>query len=590
MSKKIKILIISIASAVIVLGTILGVSAYAVNKFNNDGKILKNTEYYGLSLGNKTKEEAINIINESEELPINQPIILEYEDKSFTFLPKGAGISYDTEKIASNMYDKGRKGNFFIKLYNVAKGGGETLPLYNEDKALFENTIDALSRENGISFKTFDVKLGNNSAEIELFPESKVIDYDKLLLAVYEAMDIKEGERKITLPVKKAEAVTIDEIYNSIYAEPRNARADIVDGKTIVTPEQTGILIDRAELEAALNKGENKFNIKITKKYPEITTSHLSGDLFNDILGAQQSTYNASIVGRTKNVTLAASKINGIILNPGEVFSYNQSVGPRSYATGFADATIYTSTGMEDGVGGGICQVSSTLYNAALYADLEIVERKNHTYTVAYVKNGLDATVAYGAIDFRFKNNKSTPIKITSVANGGVLTIRILGKKDNNNKVELYTNTLETYNFPVEERINPNLKPGEKVVKQNGSTGYKINATKVVKDANGNVLRNEFLGTSVYKTIKKIVEVGPVSVPTGGEITDNPIPEGEVPAVGAEDEAADEPEINGEEIENPPTDEETSEVEKPSEEENIPQPEPEIPAEENNNLIENNEV
>ena len=200
--------------------------------------------------------------------------------------------------------------------------------------------------------------------------------------------------------------------------------------------------------------------------------------------------------------------------------------------------------------------------------------------------SGHDATVAYGSIDFRFKNNKSTPIKIISVANGGVLNVKILGKKDNNNRVELYTNTLETYNFPVEEKINPNLKPGEKVVKQNGATGYKINATKVVKDANGNVLRNEFLGTSTYRTIKKIVEVGPEGTPVSGEITEVIPPEAETEKTEEETEKT---EDESEKTEEEPEKEEIITPEE-DEEEETSVPETETPSEEEIIIEENNEV
>lgn len=130
-------------------------------------------------------------------------------------------------------------------------------------------------------------------------------------------------------------------------------------------------------------------------------------------------------------------------------------------------------------------------------------------YTVSYVRNGLDATVVYGAIDFRFQNNKKNPVKIVATTGGGVLTVSILGKKENNNKVELYTNTLESYPFETVEKVIDTMKPGETKVSQNGAYGYKITATKVVKDASGNVIRNEFLGTNVYKPLTKIIEKGP---------------------------------------------------------------------------------
>lgn len=511
-------ILIALASAAILSIVLIGYGAYSVSAFKNTDKIMKNTYFNGIDLGGKTSEEASELINSNETLPINTPVTVEYEGKSFAFSPKGAGIGYDVAKITKNAYSVGREDSFLKNLGALLNSGKakELEAEYKEDRSSFETTVKTLMDSVNIIFEDFKVDIKSSYAEIEIGKERIQVDFDKLIKDTYEVIP-KEEERKLSLPVKPSEELSADKIYDNIYVEPKNAVATEVDGKTVVEPHQVGILLDKGEIETALTSGKDKFRVKVKRQYPEITTEHLNGMLFGSTLGVSKSNFNQNLVGRSKNVALSASKINGIILNPGEVFSYNGVVGPRTIAAGFENATVYTSTGLEDGVGGGICQVSSTLYNAVLYADLKIEERRNHMYTVGYVRNGLDATVSYGSIDFKFSNNKSGPIKISALTQNGVLTISISGKKETNNKIELYTNTLETYDYETKEVVNETLSPGARTVKQTGSKGYKITATKVVKGPSGEVIRNESLGTSVYKPITEIIEVGPVDTSVSAE-------------------------------------------------------------------------
>lgn len=511
-------ILIALASAAILSIVLIGYGAYSVSAFKNTDKIMKNTYFNGIDLGGKTSEEASELINSNETLPINTPVTVEYEGKSFAFSPKGAGIGYDVAKITKNAYSVGREDSFLKNLGALLNSGKakELEAEYKEDRSSFETTVKALMDSVNIIFEDFKVDIKSSYAEIEIGKERIQVDFDKLIKDTYEVIP-KEEERKLSLPVKPSEELSADKIYDNIYVEPKNAVATEADGKTVVEPHQMGILLDKGEIETALTSGKDKFRVKVKRQYPEITTEHLNGMLFGSTLGVSKSNFNQNLVGRSKNVALSASKINGIILNPGEVFSYNGVVGPRTIAAGFENATVYTSTGLEDGVGGGICQVSSTLYNAVLYADLKIEERRNHMYTVGYVRNGLDATVSYGSIDFKFSNNKSGPIKISALTQNGVLTISISGKKETNNKIELYTNTLETYDYETKEVVNETLSPGARTVKQTGSKGYKITATKVVKGPSGEVIRNESLGTSVYKPITEIIEVGPVDTSVSAE-------------------------------------------------------------------------
>ncbi len=520
MTAKKKIILISSITLSVILVLLTGLCVFSAVKFQGGDKILSNVTFEGVYLGSLTKAEANSLLM-GRNFNTAKPVKVTYGEKSFEFAPDGAGISYDYDKIVEDAYNTGRGTG----PADLVKSRFSYIPVekvYKEDKQTFNDTIDTLMKANGIDLYNFDIKVYENYASVRISDDLKIVDYDKLYEDTMAVID--NEERNITLNTVRPEKVTAEDIYELIYVKPQNAFSEEVDGKTVITPHTIGVLVEIEDIEKALNEGKTSFTIPVTKKYPEVRVENLSGGLFKDVLGSRTTQYNSGIIGRTKNVTTAAQRINGIILNPGEIFSYNSTVGPRTAATGFSVATVYTKDGLVEELGGGICQVSSTLYNAVLYADLKVVERRNHSYTVTYVKNGLDATVAYGFIDFKFQNNLSSPIKIVTSVGGGVLTVTILGVKENNNTVELYTNTVASYPFTEKKVEVSDLAPGQQRVKQNGSYGYKINATKVVKDENGNIIRQDFLGTNVYSPLTKIIEVGP-AVAAEEPAVQNPVEE-----------------------------------------------------------------
>ena len=166
-------------------------------------------------------------------------------------------------------------------------------------------------------------------------------------------------------------------------------------------------------------------------------------EAFPDLISEFSTKYSQSQKDRTTNLRLAAEKINGTVLMPGEVFSYNTVVGKRTIDAGYKEAKIYVNGEVVDGLGGGICQVSTTLYNAILYANLEIVERRNHQFVPSYAGAGLDATVVYGSIDFQFKNTRSYPIKIQCSVDKGICNFQIYGlKEETEYEVNVWANVI----------------------------------------------------------------------------------------------------------------------------------------------------
>ena len=214
------------------------------------------------------------------------------------------------------------------------------------------------------------------------------------------------------------------------------------------------------------------------------------------------------MVNRTKNVSLPARLVNGTVVMPVDRVSYNGVVGKRTYERGFVDATVYTGEGTEEGIGGGICQVSSTIYCAQLRADLKTVSRSNHSYTVVYVPLGQDATVVYGAIDYVFENSTNFPIKIVANANGGYLNVKILGTKiDKSQTVDVVSVTQSTVAKGEVQTETPDLLVGQTEVKQEGQNGAVDNTYKVYYK-NGIEQKREFVSKSTYRPMNKIILIG----------------------------------------------------------------------------------
>ena len=178
---------------------------------------------------------------------------------------------------------------------------------------------------------------------------------------------------------------------------------------------------------------------------PKYNLEDFNGELFSDLLGKQSSNYSSSSASRATNVELAASKINGIVLNPGDSFSYNDTVGKRTEAAGFKPAGAYVNGKVVNEVGGGICQVSSTLYCAVLYANLDVTARSCHYFPVNYLPAGLDATVSWGGPEFKFVNNRSFPVKIVAKCSNRNLTVEIWGTDVDGSYVEMNYDTATVY-------------------------------------------------------------------------------------------------------------------------------------------------
>lgn len=276
-----------------------------------------------------------------------------------------------------------------------------------------------------------------------------------------------------------------------------------------IRPEVRGRSFDlEAALEALDAPDGARVVIPIIYKEPELTAAELETKLFRDELGHYASPHTA-IAARTTNLTLACQAIDGTVLNPGDVFSFNRTVGERSADKGYQNAAIYLDGQTSDALGGGVCQVASTIYCCALQANLEIVERTEHMYYVTYVPSGQDATVYWGSLDFQFRNSTSYPIRIDASVSGGYVNITLRGTNDSGNYAVITSETLSVTPWEAVTKVDESKPVGYSEVTTTPYTGYVIQTYRNVYDQSGALLSTEPEAKSTYHKRDQVTTVGP---------------------------------------------------------------------------------
>ena len=511
--------IIILASVLIVLIVFGTLSALAASY----DKIYKGVTAGGVDLSGKTVEEAYNTLTENfgEVLPsISVAAGDKKTDILFTDIAK-----YDFMKTAEDAYANGRNNIFSSFITYVSPFVERKTAIATEvDEETLEEKLTELQQsiENGYLDTTCEIN--EDKLIVRTGHSGKAIDILKLKEDITVFLEQHENaEIEAVISDRQFETPDIDKIYENIHTEPQDAYFDKENNK--IADHVDGYDFDKniAKTVLASAKPDSEYVIPLKVVRANKTTEQLQQELFSDLLGTYSTNYTASNTNRSHNVALAASKFNGYIMMPGDVFSYNGVVGDRTVAAGYRNAAVYTANGVEDGIGGGICQVSSTLYNAVLKANLEIVSRKNHSYPVSYAPKGQDATVSMGAIDFLFKNNSENPIQIRTYVGGGVCTVSVYGKKTVPFTVEVISTIVSTKPYTVEYTDDPNMPEGEEVVTREGITGYGVRTVRKVT-ING-VTTTEQLPNSNYVALSQKVTRGTMKVeepPAEGELVQDP--------------------------------------------------------------------
>lgn len=510
---KVVVLILSI----ILLLLILGFFALGIMSSKSD-KFTKGVVVNSIDLSNMTMLDAQSEMNNQQKALGQKKYILAYKNREVTISGDEINLKYSKD-LLQDAFEYGKGDNILENSIIAVKSLFQTPYILESDLSLNMNSlrekVDVLLEEEKAvavddSYEVLKDKITITKGNDGVTPKMEILKSEILENATTIQTDIKI---EVETNLEVAERIDFEELYDETYIEKKNASYESKDGGDIeFIQEIIGISFDKEKAENDyLNLADGEvLEIKLVEEKPEITTANLDNVLFAEVLATYKTTYNASNVDRSTNLEVAARNINGTILLPGEIFSYNKEVGQRTYANGFKDAHIFAGGKVVDGLGGGICQVSSTLYNAILKVDgIEIVERKNHMMYPQYVEPSLDATVVWGSIDFRFKNTRETPIKIVATVKNGVATTTIYGKKATNEPIiELESVIEKTVPYTTVTEYDENLEEGTTIVNQDPVNGYVSKAYKIVKDKNGKQISKTLISSDTYKQTSKIVTVG----------------------------------------------------------------------------------
>lgn len=471
-----------------------------------------------VSIGGMSQNEAATAIDQggNELLSGEKAVEIAVDGKNYPIVVSNVTTGMDSAKTAEEAYAYTHEGNPLSRMGHVLQAlfTQHEVPLtVAVDHEKLAARLDEISNEALTPPTNPSWKLEGDTLIIDRGKPG--VDFDRA--AVDEAVTDRIARMnfepyKVEVIEEKQPGVDLEAVKADVDAVAQNATVDKTDGKTIV-PSQDGVVLDTAAAQAALDSAPEaqSVSVPVQRTPAAITAEDLKAVLFRDTLATAKTNFGSSSASRANNVRLASSFINGTILNPGEEFSYNGVVGERTSERGFRSAGAYVSGKLVDEVGGGVCQPSSTLYMAVLRSDLEVTERTNHGFTVAYTPLGEDATVSYGSLDFKFRNNTAYPVKILADASGGTLTMTIVGTKTSDKTVQTEREVVATYAPKTIEKPDPNLLAGKTQVEQSPTTGYKVLTYKVITE-NGKTTRVQ-ANTSTYKKRDKIVLVGTKNAP-----------------------------------------------------------------------------
>ncbi len=509
-SKK-KYIMLGIMIGIFVIVGILLSTIFALLNINNE-KIISGVSISGVDVSGLSKEEAKGTIESLYSVKKEKEIDLKYEDYESTLNPTLMEVNYDIDKTIEEAYQIGRKENIFLSNYDILFTliGKKNI---NVDMSFNEEVTKQTINDISVNLPGVVVDSNYSIEEDELIitkgKAGIVIETDKLIEQVKERLnEVNSNENLIEIPViqKEPEAIDIDKIHQEVYKEAKDAY--YTKDPFVVYPEVEGIDFDVEAARELLKEDKEEYVIKLTITKPKVTLDQIGSEAFPDQLATFTTRYDVSDVDRSTNLQIACQKINGKVILAGETFSYNQTLGPRTVAAGYKNGKIYSGGEVVDGIGGGICQISSTLYNTVLMANLQIVERRNHQFVTSYVPAGRDATVVYGVTDFKFKNTRQYPVRMIASAKNGIATVSLYGiKEENEYTFSFNTKTIATIPYTTQYQEDASLTAGKEVIKQKGTNGL-TTETYITKMLNGKVVSTTLLSRDTYSAMTRIVIKG----------------------------------------------------------------------------------
>ena len=407
-----------------------------------EGKIHKNVYVRDINLSNLTKEQAVEKINNM--LNKKTSFCLIFNNEKILFNKNDIETNYHVQKLVEKAYGIGR------------------------DKNIMSN-----------------IKMRTNLSRGEKIILDYNITYNKEKLDKY-----------------------INEISKTIYEKPVSANIKIINNKIEVSKDKSGYKIDKNKLEniivEKINNIDNKNEIIPTLLIkPLYSYSDLSK--INTVLGSFETYFNVNNHNRVTNIELAANVTSNVILNKGEVFSFNSNIKNSNINKYLKEAPVIVNGRTQKGIGGGMCQVSTTIYNAALYSGLKIVSVRNHSIPSAYIEKGRDATVSSGVIDLKLSNDFDSPVYIYNQVIGNKIVCTIYGDKKYISDIEVVTKTTDIIHNKITRKNSEDYDLGVKIIEQEGRKGYKVKTYRIYKDKSKNT---EYIGESYYPPQDKIIIYG----------------------------------------------------------------------------------
>lgn len=448
--KRIKLIIILSVFAVLIMAGSAAYTGYVYGTADKwDNLIYPNIKVMDLNIGGKTKEEAKALLKEKFQDSLDKKKInIKYQDRTYTIEYSKLKARYDIDKVLDEAFNYGKKESVFKKHKLINNGTGLRLEL------------------------KFD----------------------------YEDDHISE---------------VIAAIEKDINQEPVNSKLEMVSsGKFNVISDKKGYKLQSEQLRSSIiNNINDKIDADITINAPvetisaKITAEDLSK--VDTLISSYSTSFTTSAAGRITNIELATKAINGILLMPGDTFSFNEVVGERTKARGYQEAGVIINNRIESGLGGGICQVSSTLYNAIIKANLNSKERYHHSLPSSYVDLGRDATVDWGNLDYKFTNTLDYPIFIEGYTKNKVLYFNIYSNKSlTNRRYEIVNHVYETVKSTTKTVNDSTMPVGTKKIVQQAQTGYKVKVYRNTYDENNKLIKQELISNDYYKPVEGIVKVG----------------------------------------------------------------------------------
>lgn len=428
-----------------------GIILFNVNNIVKKDTIYEGVSIDGIDMSDKNKEETLKILQDKKEADLkDQKMTIKGSEKSYDIKLNDIGIEYAYEDAVDEAYSLGRNGNLFRKLIDIAS-------------------------------------IKKNKEEVKL---------------------------KFTYDRKKIEEKIIN-IAEEVDLQAMDSEISIEEGKVIASEEKDGYKVKQEKLLSQIEKNIDRLEaieipLEVVKaKYKKEYYSKING-----VIGESSTSFNSSGPGRVKNIEISARAFNGKLVHPGEILSYNSTIGTINSQAGYQNAPVIVNGDLVPGMGGGVCQTSTTLYNALLRADLTVTERSHHSIPSSYMDKGLDAVVVENHLDLKFRNDFDYPVYISSWVAGKTVYFKVYGDKENRDyTIQMQPKITNVIPHRVKEVFKSNIAAGSRQVAQQGRNGYKVITYKnKVKD--GKVIESQQISSDYYRERDTVYHVGPkIKVP-----------------------------------------------------------------------------